>query len=135
MQEITSEEYYGGALSGDAGEVVLAENDESRILGEWIYDSENMGTVSLKDAFGKVLEPAQAALSLVEDNLYLAAGRVQPVDPENTWYIEATEMYLQNTEQALSGEVYEKLDLLSEDRIAFRENGKWGYLELVRETP
>lgn len=135
MQEITSEEYYSGALSGDADEVVLAENDESRILGEWIYNLEDMGMISLEDDSGKVLEPAQAALSLVEDNLYLAAGKIQPVDPENTWYIEATEMYLQNTEHTLSGEVYEMLGLLSEDRIAFRENGKWGYLELVRETP
>ena len=139
MQEITSEEYSAGALSGDAGEEVtvytLAENDESRILGMDMYFSDDMGTVCLEDASGKVLEPAQAALSLVEDNLYLAAGKIQPVDPENNaWYMEAIEMYLQNTEQTLSGEVYEMLGLLSEDRIAFRENGKWGYLELVRET-
>ena len=140
MQEISSEEYYAGALSGGANDeipaYILAENDVSHILGVYMeYYTEDAGTLSLEDASGKVLEPAQAALSLVEDDLYLAAGKIQPTDPDYGWKIEVTEMYLQNTEQTLSGEVYEMLGLLSEDRISFRENGKWGYLELIREIP
>ena len=129
MQEIAPE-----SLSDDAEEEVLAENDESRIWGMFVYDySEDAGPVSLEDASGKVLESSQTALSLVEDNLYLVAGKIQHI--EDSWKYEAVEMYLQNTEKTLNGEVFEKLGLLSEDRIAFRENGKWGYLELVRETP
>ena len=133
MQEITVDDYYHQTA---LDEEVLLENDESRVWGVFLYGyTEEAGPVRLEDVSGKVLEPAQTALSLVEDNLYLVAGKIQPI--EGSWWddYEAVEMYLQNTEQTLNIEVFEKLGLLSEDRIAFRENGKWGYLELVREAP
>ena len=134
MQEITSDDYYSASLLADyADEEALMENDESSVWGMFVYEyTEDAGPVRLEDTSGKVLEPAQTALSLVEDNLYLVANKIQPI--EESWEYEAVEMYLQNTEQTLSVEIYEKLGLLSEDRIAFRENGKWGYLKLVREA-
>ena len=115
--------YYSGYEDG-----VLAENEESRILGTYAWStSSSTDPVSLEDTEGNILDE-QAALSLVEDGLYLAGTRFEY--NENTWTDEAHDMYLQNVEKSLDGTVYEKLGQLSEGRMAFLENGKWGYLEL-----
>lgn len=115
--------YYSGYEDG-----VLAENEESRILGTYAWStSGSTDPVSLEDAEGNVLDE-QAALSLVEDGLYLVGTRFEY--NENNWTDEAHDMYLQNVEKSMEGTVYDKLGQLSEGRMAFLENGKWGYLEL-----
>ncbi len=115
--------YYSGYEDG-----VLAENEESRILGTYAWSaSSSTDPVSLEDVEGNILDE-QAALSLVEDGLYLVGTRFEY--NENTWTDEAHDMYLQNVEKSMDGTVYERLGQLSEGRIAFLENGKWGYLEL-----
>ncbi len=114
--------------------VVLGENDASRILGLSLwYDisEERNASVTLTDAADHVLEESVAAVSLVTDGLYLTASRID-YDEETYSYI-ASGMCLKAADHTLPETVYDRLGPLSENRIPFLENGKWGYLELERK--
>ncbi len=114
--------------------VVLEENDASRILGVllWYDTSEEADTsVTLTDAADRVLENSVAAASLVTDGLYLTASRIDY--DEETYSYNASGMCLMDMDHTLPETVYDRLGALSENRIPFLENGKWGYLELERK--
>lgn len=94
--------------------IVLAENDESVIVSDGL----NSGPVALELKDGTVLEENVKSVSLMEDGLYRVIG-------------EAEGASLKYFGERVS-ETYDNLDVLSEDYIAFCEDGKWGYLKIER---
>ncbi len=126
-KESVSKEDLDLAIAG--GRIILAENEESRI----VYDGQEEGLVTLELADGTILEKDCSAVSLVSDGLYLVAWEVREMrDGRNPVYYQTEEVCLKYNGQTIS-EVYENMDVLSEDHIAFCEDGKWGYLKIERE--
>ncbi len=111
--------------------IVLAENEESRIISE----GKDRGLVTLERSDGTVLEENCGAVSLVSDGLYVVAGKREMVKVDDDVDVSGyeavfSEFCLKYDGQAIS-EVYENMDVLSEGYIAFREDGKWGYLKII----
>jgi len=101
---------------------LLAKNDESVIISEGSRE----GKVKLEQIDGTVLEEDANELTLLEDGLYLVVNQVI-IDGRGV-----REARLKYQGEDVSG-VYENLDRLSEEYIAFCKDGKWGYLKLERE--
>ncbi|MBQ4563115.1 MAG: hypothetical protein IJA58_01390, partial [Lachnospiraceae bacterium] len=97
-------------------------NDESVIISEGSRE----GKVKLEQIDGTVLEEDANELTLLEDGLYLVVNQVI-IDGRSV-----REARLKYQGEDVSG-VYENLDRLSEEYIAFCKDGKWGYLKLERE--
>lgn len=102
---------------------VTDENEISQVISETEYD----GPAVLEWKDGRVLDESKA-VSLVSEGLYLVAENQEYVE---TYGYDAWNYCLKFDGEAVS-EVYEELDVVSEDHIAFCKDGKWGYLKVER---
>lgn len=110
-------------------EHIIAQNEESRINSSFSWD----GDLQLEDKKGNILIPMKekAALSLIENSYYLTVDHlIENVDESGMRSFKMKGMSLHRYQYDFKENDYEQLGQLSEGKISFMEEGKWGYLEL-----
>lgn len=104
--------------------VVIAENQNSLIKGVDNSDKPH----ALYDINGNLIDTAQA-ISLLNDGLYFKSSNV--VFDENEYIYVIKDMVVCDVTGIIS-EIYEELGSISENILAYKKDGKWGYLILNR---
>lgn len=99
----------------------IATNDNSYIKG---INNDDMLSYELYDIKGELIDSAQA-ISLLNDGIYFKAENVTYDANEYTYTIK--DIVLCNGSGYIS-DAYEDLGLISENILAFKKDGKWGYL-------
>ena len=115
------------ALSGEGS---LSENKTSMIYGTDFYNLSKFEQIKLMTSEKELIEQADA-LSLVKDGFYKRG--VMKYD-EEFWNASLSSVTLCKVgDKSFVCKEYEDLGVLSEGRIAYKKDGKWGYLELVAQ--
>lgn len=115
------------ALSGEGS---LSGNKTSMIYGTDFYNLSKFEQIKLMTSEKELIEQADA-LSLVKDGFYKRG--VMKYD-EEFWNASLSSVTLCKVgDKSFVCKEYEDLGVLSEGRIAYKKDGKWGYLELVAQ--
>lgn len=113
-----------------AGETLLNGNKVSAIYGTDFYSLTEFGQIKLMTSEKELIEQADA-LSLVKDGFYKRG--VMKYD-EKFWNASLSSVTLCKVgDKSFVCKEYEDLGVLSEGRITYKKDGKWGYLELVTQ--
>ena len=113
-----------------AGEILLSGNKVSAIYGTDFYSLSNFEQIKLMTSEKKLIEQADA-LSLVKYGFYKRGFMKYD---EAFWNAALSSVTLCKVgDESFVCKEYDDLGVLSEGRIAYKKDGKWGYLELVAQ--
>lgn len=112
--------------NGDV-ENIIAHNEVSKINSAQSW----MGDIELLDEKGNILVPMgeNQAVSLIENGIYIVAKEAtEEVLSYGQVDVNLKDMRLYCGD--FVSDVYDELGQVSENRVAFKKDGKWGYLEI-----